>query len=87
MREWAEGPAAAAALEEARKVVEFGKGKRDVTFSPYHLLKLAQIAGKAGLAEQAKYFAGAMADDGQRAWAIGDSSRLRWESEPARSRG
>jgi hypothetical protein len=78
--EWMTPPGPA--LEEAQKVLASNKGKRDVNFSAYQILRLAQIAAGTGSAEQAKTFANAILDERLRAWAIGDCLHLRLVANP-----
>jgi hypothetical protein len=78
--EWMTSPAPA--LEEAHKIIASGKGKRDVNFSPYKILRLAQIAAAIGRADQAKTFANAIGDEGLKTWAIGDAVHLLMATNP-----
>jgi hypothetical protein len=83
--EWMPNPAAA--LEEAKKLVEDEQkkarlDKQPMDLSQSHIFRLAQIAGSSGLADQAKAFAGALTDEGLNAWAIGDAIHLRLTANP-----
>jgi len=78
--EWSTIPGAA--LEEAHKVVEATKGKREVTLLPSHLLRLSQLASAAGKFDNAKVFSDALTDDGVKTWAKGDAIRWRVQAMP-----
>jgi hypothetical protein len=78
--EWMAEPGPA--LEAAQGIVTTAKGRKDVQFSPYHLLRLSQIAAEKGRHDAAKVFAEALTDEGLRAWAKGEATRLRIVASP-----
>jgi hypothetical protein len=72
--EWLPDPAPA--IEAAQALLpRVGKSPNPPT--SFHLLRLAQIAAEKGRPDAAEAFAGAIADPGLKAWAIGESVRLR----------
>jgi hypothetical protein len=78
--DWAADPTAA--LDEAFAVASATAGKKDVSISPYAVLRLAQIAAAAGKHDLAKQFAGLLTDDAMKAWAAGDVVRFRLAAAP-----
>jgi hypothetical protein len=78
--EWTPDPGPA--LEAAQGIVATTKGRKDVAPSPYHVVRLAQIAAEKGRHDLAKTFAESLADEGLRAWAKGDAARLRIAATP-----
>jgi predicted negative regulator of RcsB-dependent stress response len=59
-----------------------GKNLKDVKFSQYALLRLAQVAAEKGKIEQANQFANAISDEGLKAWAKGEILRWRLAAAP-----
>ena len=78
--DWSPDPGPA--LDAAYAVIVASKTRKDVTISPYSVLRLAQIAAAAGKHDQAKQFADALADESLKAWAKGDAARLRLAAAP-----
>ncbi len=73
--DWAADPGPA--LDAAMAVVMSNKDKKDVSLSQAAIHRLAQIAAEKGKHEQAKEFAAKLTDEGLKAWARGDTIRLR----------
>jgi hypothetical protein len=70
------------ALDTALGVISANKARKDVSFSPYAVLRLAQIAAANGRHDLAKQFADLLTDEGAKAWAKGDALRLRLAGAP-----
>ncbi|MBA4063713.1 MAG: hypothetical protein C0501_08370 [Isosphaera sp.] len=70
------------ALDAAVQQVAGMKGRTDVFPPGYHLLRLAQVAAEAGRPDAARALADGIADDGLRAWAVGDAARVRALADP-----
>ncbi len=78
--EWSADPTSA--LTEAYAVLSATAGKKDVSVSPYNVLRLTQIAAAAGKSDLAKQFAGLLTDEALKAWATGDAVRFRLAAAP-----
>jgi hypothetical protein len=78
--EWMPDPGPA--LDAAQAIVAAAKGRKEVPLSPYHVVRLTQIAAEKGRHDQAKTFAESLADEGLRAWAKGEAARLRIVANP-----
>ena len=78
--DWSPDPGPA--LDAALAIITAAKTRKDVTLSPYSVLRLSQVAAAAGRHEQAKQFADLLADEGLKAWARGDAARLRAAAAP-----
>jgi len=76
--EWARDPGPA--LDAAAAVIS--KSGKQTTLPPSNILRLSQLAAIAGKHEQAGTFADTLADDGLKAWAKGESVRLRIAGKP-----
>jgi hypothetical protein len=72
--EWAADPNPA--LDAAQALLSKGTKTQSPT-AAFHLLRLSQIAAEKGRPDVAKAFADAIADPGLKAWALGESVRLR----------
>ncbi|MCI0702742.1 MAG: hypothetical protein L0241_16805 [Planctomycetia bacterium] len=71
------------ALDSALALITINSKKKDAPqLSPYSVLRLSQIAAKAGKPDQAKQFADFLADEGLRVWAKGDAVRCRVAATP-----
>jgi hypothetical protein len=78
--DWSADPGPA--LDAALGVLSGSKDRKDVKVSPYWALRLAQVAAAAGRHEQARQIALTLADEGVRAWALGEAVRLRLAGAP-----
>jgi hypothetical protein len=78
--DWATDPGSA--LDTAFGIISANKSKKDVTISPYLILRLTQIAAATGKHEQAKQLADLLPDDSARGWARGDAVRIRLAGAP-----
>jgi hypothetical protein len=72
----------ALAVDAAVALLAGVKGRKEVAVSPYHLLRLSQLAAESGRPEPARALADGIADEGLRAWAVGDAARLRAWGNP-----
>ena len=78
--DWAADPGPA--LDSALAIISSNAAKKEVPISPFAVLRLAQIAAEKGKHDQAKQLADKLTDDGLKAWARGDTVRLRLASAP-----
>lgn len=78
--DWAADPNEA--LNAALGVVAANAGVKGVTLSPSSIMRLSQIAAAKNLTDLANKFAGALTDDGAKAWARGDALRARLAAAP-----